>query len=332
MTVRMPLNAVNSEVYIKTPRGNSGILIDPWTSSNLEKEMEQLPHPPTKSQRTSSVGSTRKGPTGARLMVDRSSLEIAAGPSPNRKQNPHTFGLNVDHPSARQHQLNKVRYRNTSRMEKSCRKRTREMSPTRSFADPVVVDSSDEETETADEDHKDDLPPQSPPDHEKGHQPLKYVPRFPVYPPLDDSSENAEFSSIPYLEIPREQMSHVQGKPKEPDHGTHMMAPVGACTDVDHFEDTDRQDTLRQQLDKEINGAPWHKDGSQQALEEMEKVVKTVKPAYEGFWCQNDSNILNRLNEAAKKLKDRHAGTNSRTGMLEQSRTPLKEPISKKTR
>ena len=39
----------------------------------------------------------------------------------------------------------------------------------------------------------------------------------------------------------------------------------------------------------------------------MEKVVKTVKSTYEGFWLQNDSDILNRLNEAAKKLKDRHA-------------------------
>ena len=39
----------------------------------------------------------------------------------------------------------------------------------------------------------------------------------------------------------------------------------------------------------------------------MEKVVKTVKPAYEDFWHQNDSDILNRLNETAKKLKDRHA-------------------------
>ena len=39
----------------------------------------------------------------------------------------------------------------------------------------------------------------------------------------------------------------------------------------------------------------------------MEKVVKTVKPVYEGFWHQHDSDILNRLNEAAKKLKDRGA-------------------------
>ena len=79
-------------------------------------------------------------------------------------------------------------------------------------------------------------------------------------------------------------MSPVQGKPKEPDYATHMQAPADAQADMDHFGDTDRQDMLRQKLDKEINGTPWNQDASQQALEEMEKVVKTVKPAYEGFW------------------------------------------------
>ena len=39
----------------------------------------------------------------------------------------------------------------------------------------------------------------------------------------------------------------------------------------------------------------------------MEKVTKTVKPVYEGFWHKNDNDILNRLNEAAKKLRDRWA-------------------------
>ena len=102
-------------------------------------------------------------------------------------------------------------------------------------------------------------------------------------------------------------MSPVQDKPKEPDHDTHMTVPTNANADMDHFKDTDRQDILRKQLDKEINEAPWNQDANQQALEQMEKVVKTVKPAYEGFWHQNDSDILNRLNEAAKKLKDRCA-------------------------
>ena len=181
------------------------------------------------------------------------------------------------------------------------------MSLVGSIADPVIVDSSDEETETADEDRSVTLLPQSPPDHERGHHPVRYVPKSPVYPPPDDSSENAEFSSVPDLETPREQMSPVQDKPKESDHATHMTVPADANGDMDHFKETDRQDFLRQQLNKELNEAPWNQDASQQALKQMEKVVKTVKPVYEGFWHQKDSDILNRLNEAAKKLKDRHA-------------------------
>ena len=33
MTIRMPMDTVDSEVYIKTPRGHSGIQMDPWMSS-----------------------------------------------------------------------------------------------------------------------------------------------------------------------------------------------------------------------------------------------------------------------------------------------------------
>ena len=42
-------------------------------------------------------------------------------------------------------------------------------------------------------------------------------------------------------------MSPVQEKPKDPDHATHMTVPADANADMDHFKDTDRQDTLRQQ-------------------------------------------------------------------------------------
>ena len=43
---------------------------------------------------------------------------------------------------------------------------------------------------------------------------------------------------------------------------------------------------------------PWNR---------WKKVTKTVKLVYEGFWCKNDKDILNRPNETAKKLKDRQA-------------------------
>ena len=46
-------------------------------------------------------------------------------------------------------------------------------------------------------------------------QPLEYVPKSPVYPPPDDSSED---SSVPDLETPREQMVPEPGKLKKSDH------------------------------------------------------------------------------------------------------------------
>ena len=86
-----------------------------------------------------------------------------------------------------------------------------------------------------------------------------------------------------------------------------MTVPADVNADMDHFEDTDRQDTLRQQLFEELNEAPWNKDTSQQALEQVEKPTTIFRQVYEGFWHKNDNDILNRLNEAAKKLKDRQA-------------------------
>ena len=302
MTVRMPSDTVDSEVYIKTPRGHSGIQMDPWMSSTWRRKWSTN-HSPNKVTKDK-LEKFNKEKTHRCISLHRTAgrqkmFKISYwSPRPNRRQNFH-----ADHPSVKQCQLNKVRYRSSSKMEKSPRKRFREMSPARSWSDPVIIASSDEETETEDEFQLDALSPQSPPDHERGHQPLEYVPKSPVYPPPDDSSD----SSVPDLETPREQMSPVQEKLKEPDHTTHMTVPADANADLDHFKDTDRQDTLGKQLDKELNEAPWNPEAGQQALEKMEKIAKTIKPAYEGFWYHNDSDILHRLNEAAKKLKDRQA-------------------------
>ena len=83
MTVRMPHDAADSEVYTKTPRGHSGILMDPWTSSTWRRKWSNY-HTPTKSQKTSSTDSIKKGPTGTsaytRLLVDRSNSETATSP------------------------------------------------------------------------------------------------------------------------------------------------------------------------------------------------------------------------------------------------------------
>ena len=69
-------------------------------------------------------------------------------------------------------------------------------------------------------------------------------------------------------------MSTDQEKLKGPDHTTPMTVPADVNTDMNHFKDTDRQDLLRQQLDKELHEAPWNKDASHQALEQMERLSK----------------------------------------------------------
>ena len=82
MTVRMPSDTVDSEVYIKTPRGHSGIQMDPWMSSTWRKKWSTH-HTPTRSPRTNLTSSTRKGHTGTlvytELLVDKSCSKSAVG-------------------------------------------------------------------------------------------------------------------------------------------------------------------------------------------------------------------------------------------------------------
>ena len=110
-------------------------------------------------------------------------------PRPNRKQQPLSYGLIASHPSAKQHNFNKVKYQNNSTMKKSPRKRVREMSPTGFLMDLVLVSSSEYETETPDGQHLINLSPQSPHDHEKAPQLIEQVTRSPTYHPPDKHSD-----------------------------------------------------------------------------------------------------------------------------------------------
>ena len=68
--------------------------------------------------------------------------------------------------------------------------------------------------------------------------------------------------------------------------------PADANANLDHFTDQDRKLTLSQDLEEELNRAPWRKDKTLEALNQMEHISKAVKPAYKGFWQQNDADII----------------------------------------
>ena len=48
MTVQMPQETVNSEVYVKTPRGHSAVNHGPLDFLHLEEALEQIPHTQTR--------------------------------------------------------------------------------------------------------------------------------------------------------------------------------------------------------------------------------------------------------------------------------------------
>ena len=144
------------------------------------------------------------------------------------------------------------------------------------------------------------MTPQSPPDHERGHQPLEYIPKSPVYPSPDDSCYD---SSIPDLETPREQEIPKPEMMNGHDNANNMEVPADVNADKDFFQDTDRQHTIRPKLSKELDEAPSSEDIRRPPLTDEEKISKSVNTVPEDRWSK-DRELFLRLSEAAKKLEE----------------------------
>ena len=90
---------------------------------------------------------------------------------------------------------------------------------------------------------------------------------------------------------------------KKIDHVNNMEVPADDNADNDHFQDVDRQDSLRQKLGNELKQAPWNEGTSEQPFIKLKRLTQTVNPAHEGFWDNQERDIFIRLNEAAKKME-----------------------------
>ena len=161
--------------------------------------------------------------------------------------------------------------------------------------------SSDEEEQ---EDTTETTSPLSPPDNERGHKALTYQPKSPQCPPPSEGTDSDEYSSMPCLETPRDNLSPIPKRQEDSGYETQGSAPADANQDIDHFKDKDRQKELTSKL-SEHSKAPWQHDPSAQAISEAERISKNAKPVYDGFWQKSDEDILSRLDAAARELKDR---------------------------
>ena len=100
-------------------------------------------------------------------------------------------------------------------------------------------------------------------------------------------------------------MSPVTDPSNDCGYETHDCAPADDNANQDSFQDKDRQKTLAQGLEKELHKAPRKKQLATGPLDDLKKMTKTVNPIYEGSWYNSDQDILARLDQASKKLKER---------------------------
>ena len=158
---------------------------------------------------------------------------------------------------------------------------------------------------SSEEEEEDKTLPTSPPDHEKGHPAVyEYQPKSPVYPPPSDNYDE-DFSSMPDLVTPAEEMYPKSDPLNDSGYETQGATPADVNADQDSFQDKDKQETLAQALEEDLSKAPWQKESAKGPLEDLEKITKAVKPIYDGFWHNRDRDIINRLDQAARKLKEK---------------------------
>ena len=130
-----------------------------------------------------------------------------------------------------------------------------------------------------------DLSPQSPPEYEKGLKQFDYVPKSPIYPPPNNFSDLTDEGCPPDMEDEMDHSTPAQKNPRGPAIDEFLMDPLaGKNADIDHFQDAERQQTIKGKPDKELQTAPWTQQTSNQTLGKLEKIANTVNPVYEDFW------------------------------------------------
>ena len=122
----------------------------------------------------------------------------------------------------------------------------------------------------------------------------------PTPPPEDDDWET---ESLPGLVTPDEdQDTMTTQERKSPE------VPADQDADKEFFHDSERQLVVQQKYGSEIKQAPWNSQAdSDNPLMKLGDMIHKATPVYEGFWKENNLDILSRLHAASEELKDKRS-------------------------
>ena len=330
ISLKVPQDIVDVELFVKMTKGHFGILMDPWSSSSWRKYWSQQ-HTPNKITKEK-IWCLQQVKAERRIslyrMAGQSLMKRLTWKTALPQYNPRAEGLleqNDPQPKGAgkiQRKLNRVRFKSRPR------KRQRPMSEEDEETDPTIIVSSDEDGQKAQEEEhtREEEPPQSPPEEEKGNLPYSYTPRSPPYSPPED--DDWETESLPRLVTSDEDQDTAinQGR-KSPE------VPADQDADKDFFQDSERQSAVQQKYGSEIKQAPWNPQAnSDNPLMKLGDMIHKATPVYDGFLKNNNSDILSRLDVASEELKDKRSSTQreapDESSPNEQDKLNVEEPHS----
>ena len=196
MTVILPDDVVDTELYVKTTKGHIGIQMDPWMSCSWKRNWSSA-HPPN-TQTKEKMRKYRLQRAGRRISLFRT----AGSPrNSHRSPRPQPWCKNIYHkhhrrtpspakPAAR-------RQGPSPSAQPQWRKKIEEENWSDSTESAAEAATYHQQSATQDKVKSTILSPESPPDYERGLSTTDYIPKSPIYRPAgySDEEEDSELDS-----------------------------------------------------------------------------------------------------------------------------------------
>ena len=188
MTIVMPNDVVDTDVYVKTPRGHTGIQMDPWMSCTWRRTWSST-HP-NNSETKEKMRKYKLQKAGRRISLFRTagrSKQIKnryCSPRPEARHQSHSYAKRrTPSPPKKQQPVQDYQPSHTTQTLLH-KKRQREEYSDGSSTDSTPTDIYYEKLDIADGFHSITLSPESPPEYERELKCVDYIPKSPVYPHL----------------------------------------------------------------------------------------------------------------------------------------------------
>ena len=327
MTIVMPNDVVDTEVYVKTPRGYTGIQMDPWMSCTWRRTWSST-HPPN-TQTNEKMRKYKLQKAGRRISLFRTAgrnkqmKNRCWSPRPEARHHLHLYAeRRIPSPHKKQQPAQDHQPSHTAQTLLH-KKRQREEYSDGSSTDSARTDTYYEQSDLADGFHSIALSPESsPPEYEKGLKSVDYIPKSPIYPPPPDVySEVSNEDSLHDMTDEDDKKDHTDPSQKNP----RQFEKQGLQKDplAEGRADLDPSQNLEGPQFADETGHP-KPETNDLLLDRLSKIADTVNPVIdEDYWKKRrESNILLRLNMAAQKLKEWHKAENKEVPPEESQEDP----------